>query len=208
GGADTGAEGEIDGARCQVDSSTESLHRPANRVLPVTRRGNRAIAQNFEMREYDLSTRQRAGARKVRGSLHRDRPVSGSLGGGERAASTTGAEQRIGGCFATNCHTEEREAKGERTQVHVKPPGTAARFCGWHERLQVVCREELRAGMGDCCFFSEQRPLPTLRENNATGSKSYSPHGFLLSSARSRSDRPRFSDRAPDHQMARAASGA
>src|SRR5207237_688857 len=117
GGADTGAEGEIDGARCQVDGSTESLHRPANRVLPVTRRGNRAIAQNFEMREYDLSTRQRAGARKVRGSLHRDRPVSGSLGGGERAASTTGAEQRIGGCFATNCHTEEREAKGERTQV-------------------------------------------------------------------------------------------
>src|SRR5438105_4644552 len=124
---------------------------------------------------------------------------TGRWGGGERAASTTGAEQRIGGCFATNCHTEEREAKGERTQVHVKPPGTAARFCGWHERLQVVCREELRAGMGDCCFFSEQRPLPTLRENNATGSKSYSPHGFLLSSARSRSDRPRFSDRAPDH---------
>src|SRR2546430_6169106 len=46
GRADTGAEGEIDGARCQVDCSTESLHRPANRVLPVARRGDRAIAQD------------------------------------------------------------------------------------------------------------------------------------------------------------------
>src|SRR6185436_9456809 len=111
-----------------MDVPGQVLEASDYRILPGARRRERAVAEDLDVSGDDLPAGERSRAWQVARPGDGDVPVTAGLRDGQTAASSRLADDWIRGGFARRRGRECGKAKDKGSQLHVKPPGSAARL--------------------------------------------------------------------------------